>query len=254
MRRFSMPAPSKTATSAAEGCWVHLNFDSLHDLSSPVNQMCSIADLILHKYQGKLDDEADILFGFIQNSTDRLQNLMAGLRLYVQVLSAPSSCRRCDANSVLAGARVTIQTAIDETQAVVTYDPLPELYCDPTQIGYAFASLMENSIKFRGARRPEIHVSATAENDTWVFSVRDNGIGIDPRHAERIFGLFKRLQNEAFPGAGVGLAITRQIVERHGGRIWVESQPGLGATFYFCLPREADPGSKVLNGFGETAP
>jgi light-regulated signal transduction histidine kinase (bacteriophytochrome) len=249
-----MPAPSKTATSAAEGCWVHLNFDSLHDLSSPVNQMCSIADLILHKYQGKLDDEADILFGFIQNSTDRLQNLMAGLRLYVQVLSAPSSCRRCDANSVLAGARVTIQTAIDETQAVVTYDPLPELYCDPTQIGYAFASLMENSIKFRGARRPEIHVSATAENDTWVFSVRDNGIGIDPRHAERIFGLFKRLQNEAFPGAGVGLAITRQIVERHGGRIWVESQPGPGATFYFCLPREADPGSKVLNGFGETAP
>src|SRR5580658_4236790 len=200
MGRVSTPGPSKTATSAAEGCWVHLNFDSLHDLSSPVNQMCSIADLILHKYQGKLDAEADILFGFIQNSTGRLQNLMAGLRLYVQVLGAPGSYRRCDANSVLAGARVSIQTAIDESRAVVTYDPLPELYCDPSQLGYAFASLIENSIKFRGAHRPEIHVAASAEDDTWVFSVRDNGIGIDPRHAERVFGLFKRLQNEAFPG------------------------------------------------------
>ena len=155
----------------------------------------------------------------------------------MQVLGSPISYRRCDANTLLAGALVSIQPAIEQNQAMVSQDPLPELYCDPNQISYAFASLMQNSIKFRCDLRPEIHVSATADQNVWVFSVRDNGIGIDPRHKDRIFGVFKRIHNEGYPGAGVGLAITRQIVERHGGRIWVESQLGLGATFSFSLPR-----------------
>jgi light-regulated signal transduction histidine kinase (bacteriophytochrome) len=224
--------------STDEDCCVYLNFDSLHDLSSPVNQLGTIAELMLKKYRGRLDEEAEAMFGFIQNSTNRLQSLLAGLKAYMQMLGTASSFGRCDANAVLAGAVVSIQPAIEENHATVSHDPLPELYCDPTQISYVFASLMENAIKFRCEDQPEVHVSATAEEDTWIFSVRDNGIGIDPKHCDRIFGMFKRIHNEGYPGAGVGLAIARQIVEQHGGRIWVESQPGFGATFLFSLPRE----------------
>jgi light-regulated signal transduction histidine kinase (bacteriophytochrome) len=216
---------------------VRIDADSLHDLISPANQIGTIAELILKNHRGALDREAEVLFGFVQSSASRLQNLFAGLKTYVRVAGSPSPCCLCDANTLLAGAQASMQLEIDQNNAVVTHDPLPQLFCDPSQIGYAFASLIGNSIKFRREHRPEIHVSATAQDDTWIFSVRDNGIGIDPRHGERIFGLFKRLQNDAHPGVGVGLAITRQIVEQHGGRIWVDSQLGLGATFFFSLPR-----------------
>jgi len=101
-----------------------------------------------------------------------------------------------------------------------------------------FASLMENAIKFRSEHQPEIHVSAAEKKNDWIFSVRDNGIGIDPRYSDRIFGMFRRIHNEGYPGAGVGLAIARQIIEQHGGRIWVESRPGRGATFFFSLPQK----------------
>jgi light-regulated signal transduction histidine kinase (bacteriophytochrome) len=228
---------------------VQLNSDSLHDLIGPVNQVCSIADLILHKYRGTLDDEAEVLFGFIQNSANRLQMFAAGLREYAQIVASRGPYRRCDANDLLAGAQASIQGAIDQNRAVVTHDALPELYCDPSQISYALASLMENSIKFRGEGRPEIHISANSRESIWVFSVSDNGIGIDPRHKERIFSVFKRIHNETYPGAGVGLAITRQIIEQHGGRIWVESEPGRGAVFFFTLPRgesAAENGSPTL--------
>lgn len=213
------------------------NSDSLHDLTSPVNQIGTISELLRAKCRGALDEDAETLFGFIQDSASRLQKLIEGLRTYMRVAGPPSSCRLCDANTLLAEAQQAIESEIEQSGAVVTHDPLPQVSCDPHQISYAFASLIQNSIKFRREHRPEIHVSATAENNTWVFSVKDNGIGIDPRHGDRIFGLFKRIQNEAYPGAGVGLAIARQIVAQHGGRIWVESQPGRGATFFFILPQ-----------------
>ncbi|HUE24915.1 MAG TPA: ATP-binding protein [Bryobacteraceae bacterium] len=224
--------------SSGENCSVPFNSDSLHDLMSPVNQIGTISELLFTKYRGALDEDAETLFGFIQSSASRLQNLLAGLRTYMRVAGAPSCCRLCDANMLLAGAKASLQPEIDQNGAVVTHDPLPELYCDPSQIGYALASLIENAIKFRCEHRPEVHVSAAAEENNWRFSVKDNGMGIDPRNGDRIFGLFKRIQNEGYPGAGVGLAIVRQIVEQHGGRIWVESQPGRGATFFFSLPRQ----------------
>jgi light-regulated signal transduction histidine kinase (bacteriophytochrome) len=225
--------------SASDDCYVRLNADSLHDLMSPVNQIGTLVELVLMKYQGTLDQEAEMLFGFVQSSASRLQNLIEGLRRFMRVAGPPIACRLCDTNTLLAGAQASLQHEIDQNSAVLTHDPLPQLYCDPNQISYAFATLIENSIKFRRAHPPEIHVSAAVQEDAWVFSVKDNGIGIDPRHGERIFGLFKRIQNDAYPGAGVGLAIARQLVEQHGGRIWVESQLGQGATFFFNLPQHA---------------
>lgn len=223
---------------AGDDCYVRLNADSLHDLMSPVNQLGTIAELLIERYRGMLDQEADALFGFVQSSANRLQNLIAGLRTYVRIASSPNPHCLCDANKLLAVAKAAIQTEIDQNGAIVTHDPLPELYCDPNQISYAFARLIGNAIKFRREHRPEVHVSAHAQDNTWVFSVRDNGIGIDRAHGDCIFGLFKRVHNDSHPGTGVGLAITRQIVEQHGGRIWVESQPGLGSTFYLTLRQE----------------
>ncbi|MGA2737660.1 MAG: ATP-binding protein [Bryobacteraceae bacterium] len=222
-----------------EECYIRFNSDSLHDLMSPVNQVGTMAELIRRNCRGALDEDAESLFDFIQSSTGRLQRLVAGLGTFLRVAGSPTSCRLCDANTLLMGAQASIQAGIDQHSAVVTHDPLPELYCDPSQIGYALASLMDNSIKFRRQLRPEVHVSAAAGEGFWVLSVRDNGIGIDPAHKDRIFGLFKRLHSEAYPGAGVGLAITRQIVEQHGGRVWVDSQLGCGATFFFSLPQAA---------------
>src|SRR5436190_2147027 len=127
--------------SPKEACCVHLNADSLHDLAGPVNQMCSLSDLILKKYRGTLDADAEVLFGYIQSSASRLQNLMAGLRTYMRVVGAAGAYCRCDGNALLEGALASIGQAIEKNQAVITHDPLPELYCDPNQMIYVLASL-----------------------------------------------------------------------------------------------------------------
>jgi light-regulated signal transduction histidine kinase (bacteriophytochrome) len=221
-------------------CCVPLDNDSLHDLVGPVNQMCSIADLILRKYQGTLDSEAEVLFGFIQTSAKRFQNLVTGLRTYMGTVGFRGPFRRCDANRLLESAQELVKPAIDQSGALVTHDTLPELSCDPTQISYIFASLIDNSIKFRGPSRPEIRISATVASDMLVFSFQDNGIGIDPRHRDHIFGVFKRIHNDAYPGAGMGLAIAKEIIAGHGGRIWVESALQQGATFFVELPKSPE--------------
>jgi len=222
--------------SADDDTWLQLNADSLHDLVGPVNQMRSMADLILKRNRGKLDDEDETLFGLLQTSSDRLQNLLAGLRTYTRIVARREPHRHFDAEAMFNAALATIQQAIDRSDAVVTHDALPEVHGDPSQICYIFASLIENSIKFRSQCRPEVHVTAVPCANDWLFSVCDNGIGIDPRHSERIFGVFKRIHNEAYPGAGMGLAIAKRIIESHGGSIWVESHLGQGATFFFALP------------------
>jgi chemotaxis family two-component system sensor kinase Cph1 len=131
----------------------------------------------------------------------------------------------------------SLKQKIDETGAVVTHDSLPELVCDPSQMAFVLTSLIENSIKFRGKKRPSIHIGATSADDKWVITVRDNGIGIDPRHHERVFGVFKRIYNEQHAGAGVGLPIVKQIVERHGGSVRIESVLRRGATVFIELPK-----------------
>jgi light-regulated signal transduction histidine kinase (bacteriophytochrome) len=216
---------------------VQVTSEVLHDLVGPVNQVRSMVDLLVKKYRGKLDDEGETLCGFIQAAAERLQTLMSGLTTHVRIVGRCQPARSLGANAIVAAATVMIQQTIAGSDAIVTHDDLPEIYCDPTQISFVFASLIENSIKFRSEQRPEIHITARPEeNNRVLFSVRDNGIGIDPKYSERIFGVFKRIHNDAFPGAGIGLPIAKRIIERHGGRISVESQPGQGATFFFTLP------------------
>jgi len=233
-----LAAPLRPAAGepAAEECTIALNADSLHDLVGPVNQMRAMADLILKKSRDGMDEDTRALFGFLQAASDKVENLLGGVRTYMRVVGQPMPHRVFDANAALAGALATIQESIDRSGARVTHDRLPELYGDPNQISFLFAGLVENSIKFRSERHPEIHVAAARAENGWLLSVCDNGIGIDPKHSERIFGVFKRIHRDAFPGAGVGLAIARRIVELHGGRIWVESQSGQGATFFIVLP------------------
>jgi light-regulated signal transduction histidine kinase (bacteriophytochrome) len=144
---------------------------------------------------------------------------------------------RVDCNGVLEEALSNLRVAVEENRAVVTHDPLPTVMADGGQLGQLFQNLIGNAIKFRGKEPPQVYVSAERRTGEWLFSVRDNGIGVDPQYAERIFVIFQRLHNrEEYPGTGIGLALCKKIVERHGGRIWVASQTGQGATFHFTLP------------------
>jgi light-regulated signal transduction histidine kinase (bacteriophytochrome) len=230
-----LSGPVNYAAAEDDGA-VQLNSDALHDLVGPMNQMRSMADLLLKKQRGHLDDETEALLGFIQAASNRLENLVAGLRRHIRIVGQRQPARMFDANAILAGAIAMIQPAIEQNHAQITHDLLPQVYGDPTQISYLFASLIDNSIKFRSEQPPRISVGATTDGKTWIFSVSDNGIGIDPKHADRIFGVFKRINNDAYPGAGMGLPIARRIIERHGGGISVESHLGQGATFSFTLP------------------
>jgi light-regulated signal transduction histidine kinase (bacteriophytochrome) len=237
-RRESVFQPLRPVNGAAaedDGA-VQLNSDALHDLVGPMNQMRSMADLLLKKHRGNLDGETEALLGFIQAASERLQNLVAGLRKHARIIGQHQPARMFDANAALAGAIAMIQPAIEQNQALVTHDHLPEVYGDPTQISHVFAILVDNSIKFRSEQIPRISVTATTDSKAWVFSVSDNGIGIDPKHVDRIFGVFKRVYNDQYPGAGMGLPIARRIIEKHGGTISVESHIGEGAIFTFTLP------------------
>ncbi|MEO8595755.1 MAG: ATP-binding protein [Candidatus Solibacter sp.] len=226
-------------------CCVPLNSDSLHDLVGPVNQLRAMTDLLIARTRGKLTGEDETVLGYMQASSERLQNLLSGLRVFTRVLTECQPYRWFDTNAALACALAGLDPQIRRNDVLLSHDALPETFGDPNQICFLFTTLLENSIKFRGESRPEIHVSALEQSDHTVFSVRDNGVGIDPSQCSRIFGVFKRIHQDAFPGAGVGLPIARRIVERHGGRIWVESTLGWGATFCFSMPNSESASAGV---------
>jgi light-regulated signal transduction histidine kinase (bacteriophytochrome) len=225
--------------SRADDWFIPLTSDSLHDLASPINQIGTIGDLIVRKYRGALDNDAETLFGMLQNAMDRLQNLLTGLRTFAQVASSSEAWRLCEGNALLDAALAMLREDIAQEEALITHDELPAMWGNPAQLAYALASMLENSIKFRGVEKVKIHVSIRPDSDVWIICVQDNGMGIDPRHGERVFRTFKRLNGEKFTGAGMGLAITRHIAERHGGSVRFESQPGQGAAFLLSLPKQA---------------
>ena len=208
-----------------------------HDLQEPLRMVGNYVQLLGKRYKGKLDSDADEFIGFALDGAVRMQRLIEDLLAYSRVSSRGAEFAPTDAGSVLDAALANLKLAIEDANAVVTRDPLPVVPADRSQLEHVFLNLIGNALKFRGSVRPEVRVTAAQQDGDWLFSVRDNGIGIEPQYFDRIFVIFQRLHGrDEYPGTGIGLAITKRIIERHGGRIWVESQPGTGSTFFFTLP------------------
>jgi len=209
-----------------------------HDLQEPLRMVASYTQLVAKRYKGRLDSDADEFIAFAVDGCNRMQGLIQDLLSYSRTGTNGKALHKISGENALKEALTNLQTTIEESGAVVTHDSLPDLTTDDKQLSQVFQNLVGNAIKYRGADVPEVHVSAKRNGgDEWVFSVRDNGLGIDPQYFERIFILFQRLHGrEEFAGTGIGLAICKKILERLGGRIWVESQPTMGSTFYFALP------------------
>jgi light-regulated signal transduction histidine kinase (bacteriophytochrome) len=193
--------------------------------------------LLARRYKGQLDGDADDFINYAVDGARRMQELINDLLAFSRVGTRGHEPALISADEVLESSLFNLTAAIEETHAAVTHDPLPSVLADALQLGQVLQNLIGNALKFRDGGSPEIHVSTEQRDSEWVFSVRDNGIGIDPEYHERIFVIFQRLHGHGeYLGTGMGLAICKKIVERHGGRIWVESEPGKGATFYFTLP------------------
>jgi len=209
-----------------------------HDLQAPLKTAEGFVRLFVKRYKGKLDEQGDNLLGYIMESTRDMQTLIKDLLEFSRIETSTNKIIPVDAALSVAHALANLKTEIDENNAEVTYDePMPVVMGDRTQIVRLFQNLIGNAIKFHGEATPKIHVSVLQKDDAWVFSVRDNGIGIDPKYYGHIFDIFRRLHGKSeFPGTGMGLAMCRRIVERMGGRIWVESEPGRGSTFFFTAP------------------
>lgn len=208
-----------------------------HDLQEPLRTLSSFSALLAKRYAGKLGADADQFIQYIVNGATQMESLIRNLLAYCRSGKREKTLERVDCNSILGAILYGMNLAIQKIDAHVTYDVLPVLLSDPIQLGQLFENLIGNAIKFHGAARLRVHISAERQDNAWTFSIRDNGIGIEAEYLERIFGFFKRLHSsEEYPGNGVGLAICRKIVEGHGGRIWAESTVGKGSTFYFTLP------------------
>lgn len=208
-----------------------------HDLQEPLRVISGYVQLIARRYKGRLDESADEFIGFAVDGANRMQGLISDLLAYSRVGSAAREFGLTDCAVAMESAMVNLRTAIEESGAVVTRSGLPKVLADESQIVQLFQNLIGNAIKYKGPGPPVVHVVAARKGDDWVFSVKDNGIGMDPKYHDRIFIIFQRLHGKhEYSGTGIGLAICKKIVERHGGTIWVESAPEKGCTFYFTIP------------------
>jgi signal transduction histidine kinase len=207
-----------------------------HDLQEPLRMVASFVQLLEKRYRDKLDQDANEFINFAVEGTRRMQNLINDLLTYSRVGSRVKAFQPVNLEEVLGIALNNLKVAVAESRAEVSHDPLPTVQADEGQITQVLQNLLSNAIKFRRDEPPRVHISAKQEKDEWIISVADTGIGIESQYFERIFVIFQRLHGQEYPGTGAGLSIAKRIVERHGGRIWIESQPGHGSTFYFSLP------------------
>lgn len=200
--------------------------------------VASYTQLLARRYKGKLDQDADEFIGYAVDGATRMQVLINDLLKLSRVGTRGKSFVSTDCGRVLDSALANLSVAVQESGAAVTWDAMPVVMGDDTQLIQLFQNLIGNALKFRtAAEQPQIHVGARCVDGVWEFSVRDNGIGIAPEYFERIFVIFQRLHSKAeYPGTGIGLALCKKIVERHGGRIWVESRSNEGTTFFFTIP------------------
>jgi signal transduction histidine kinase len=213
-----------------------------HDLQEPLRMISSYLQLLERRYKGQLDDDADEFIDFAVDGASRMQTLINDLLTYSRVGTRGKPFEPTDTGKVLELALLNLRVAVEENGAKITHDDMPTLSVDATQMTQLLQNLIGNAIKFhKKDTLPEVHIGAERKNSSWILSVRDNGIGIDPSDFERIFMIFQRLHTrDEYDGTGIGLAVCRKIVERHGGRIWVESEPGQGSTFSFSLPDRED--------------
>jgi PAS domain S-box-containing protein len=207
-----------------------------HDLQEPLRLVTNYVRLLARRYEGQLDEDADEFIGYTLEGTERMRNLLSDLLAYSQIGTQSQEQVSVDLEETLKQVVDNLHLMIEANSATITHDPLPSVMADAAQMVQLFQNLIGNAIKFRSKEPPRIHVGAKQLEERWLIFVRDNGIGIDPQYTERVFIIFQRLHKpDQYPGTGIGLAIARKIVERHGGRIWVDSEPGKGATFYFTL-------------------
>ncbi|GAA6621822.1 ATP-binding protein [Scytonema sp. NUACC26] len=208
-----------------------------HDLQEPLRAVTGYTQLLVDEYKDRLDESALEYMDLIVDGASRMQQLIQDLLAYSRVSSRGQEFRPIDVNDLLRQALQNLQVAIAQSNANISHDTLPTISGDKTQLVQLFQNLIGNAIKFRREEPPQIYIAAELKDDNWLFSVRDNGIGMKPQYLDRIFEIFKRLHTRTeFPGTGIGLAICKKIVERHKGRIWAESQLGRGTTFYFTVP------------------
>ena len=209
-----------------------------HDLQEPLRMVTSFTKLLSQRYSGQLDASADQIINFAVDGATRMQALINDLLMYSRVGTRKKPLEPVDCEALLQQVLANFQLLIEETGATIIKSSLPVIVGDKAQLLQLFQNLVNNAIKYRSDRSPQVEIGAELHNGQWLFWVKDNGIGIDPTHNERIFLIFQRLHTrEKYAGTGIGLALCKRIVERHEGRIWVESEEGKGAKFYFTLPQ-----------------
>ncbi|OGX38030.1 MAG: hypothetical protein A3C53_08265 [Omnitrophica WOR_2 bacterium RIFCSPHIGHO2_02_FULL_68_15] len=221
-----------------------------HDLQEPLRKIASYTQLLQQRYKGKFDAEADKFIGYIVDGAYRMQALIRDLLMYSRAGRGELALEPTDMEAVLAQALSNLETALQANQAAVTHDPLPMVMASPSQMTQILQNLVGNAIKYHGDAPPKVHVSALQKSGFWQFSIQDNGIGIDPQYADRVFIIFQRLHTKKeYAGTGIGLAICKKMVERHGGQVWLESEgEGKGTTFKFTLPAELVAAARPAEG------
>ena len=209
-----------------------------HDLQEPLRTIASFTQLLAKRYKNKIDEDSDEFMDYIVDASMRMQQMIKDLLQYSRVVSRGKVFKPTNAAEIIEYTISSLKTQIEDEDVEITYDKLPKVTADSGQLLRLFQNLVENAIKFRQfAVQPKIHISCRAHDNEYVFSVADNGIGIEEQYFDRIFTIFQRLHTkEEYEGTGIGLSVAKRIVERHGGRIWVESEPNIGSTFYFSIP------------------
>ena len=208
-----------------------------HDLQEPLRMVASYMQLLAERYQGRLDAKADKYIGYAVDGARRMQTLINDLLALSRVNSRGAEFEETDCNAIIRRVLHDLHMRISESDASIEWENMPKVWADQAQLAQVFQNLIGNALKFRGEQKPWVRITASQERDHWLFALQDNGIGIAPEHTEQIFVLFQRLHSRhKYEGTGIGLAICKKIIERHGGKIWVESEPGKGSTFKFTLP------------------
>jgi PAS domain S-box-containing protein len=214
-----------------------------HDLQEPLRMVASYLQLLERRYKGKLDNNADEFISYAVDGAVRMQRMINDLLSYSRIGTREKVTEPVDSNKVLSDVLASLRLHIEETKAKITFDPLPVVMANASELAQVFQNLINNAIKFHGNNPPEIHLRAEQNEHAWLFSVQDNGIGLAPEYADKIFALFKRLHSASrYPGSGIGLTICKKIIESRNGRIWVESEPDKGSVFYFTIPLRPETG------------